>query len=64
MKRNINFYLFITLLLISMQTLIALRFYATDTFPVCDWRLIWRQFVADVKEKPGRGVGVGGSSHS
>ena len=41
--RNINVYLFITLLLLSMQTFIALRFYATDTFPVCDWRLIWRQ---------------------
>ena len=61
MMRNIFLFFLVTLLLLSMQTLIALRFYATDIFPVCDWTLIWRQFVADVKENPG---GVGCSSHS
>ena len=35
-----------------MQIMIALRFYATGTFQ-CDWRFIWCQFVADVKENPG-----------
>ena len=32
--------------------MIALRFYATGTFQR-DWRFIWCQFVADVKENPG-----------
>ena len=34
-------------------------------FSACDWRFIWCQFVADVKENPGGGGGGGGgSSHS
>ena len=39
-----------------MQIMIVLRFYATGTFQsVSDWRFIWCQFVADVKENPGGG---------
>ena len=34
-----------------MQIMIALRFYATGT--ACDWRFIWCQFVADMKQNPG-----------
>ena len=40
------------LLLLSMQIMITLQFYATGTCQ-CDWRFIWCQFVADVKENPG-----------
>ena len=44
-----------------MQIMIALRFYATGTFQrVIGLRVIWCQFVADVKENPGGGGGGGG----
>ena len=39
--------------------MIALRFYATDTFQR-DWRFSWCQFVADVKDIPEGGDGGGG----
>ena len=47
-----NYYFTLLLVLLSMQIMIALRFYATGTFQR-DWRFIWCQFVADVKENPG-----------
>ena len=33
-------------------------------FSACDWRFIWCQFVADVKENPGGGGGGGGGFQS
>ena len=42
-----------------MQIMITFAVLGNKYFSACDWRFIWCQFVADVKENPGGGGGGG-----